>query len=322
MKAAIATTQLHSYVRSAVLLFIWSSAFTACGTRDNSTPPASVTPRATDIKAEENLNEKKIADDIEKAKEEKDQGQKQIDDLQKSIDSLSKDLSTNKDMSEADRKDLQAKIDEAQKSKTSLEDKLNATEEKQNALAKELESAKKANEELARKASQPAQVIVVQQPTPAPAPEPTPVPAAPASSATTIANGSRYALTFGSDCMDVAGASTAVSARIIAYPCSFQANQLFRFELAATATFRIIAENSKLCLYIYGASVNDGMPLEQQTCRRNGDSSELFQLSGTNISGVKIRNVRSGLCLKILADGKIVQSNCTTNYTTFAMKPL
>jgi len=122
-------------------------------------------------------------------------------------------------------------------------------------------------------------------------------------------------LFYKTDCVDVVDASTADGANIVAFPCNKSSNQQFNVETVANNTFRFVAKHSNKCMYVQGASTANGANIQQLSCRRNGDTSELFRFADVNGFDFKLQNVRSGKCLKIQANGNLVQDDCATNYT-------
>jgi hypothetical protein len=75
---------------------------------------------------------------------------------------------------------------------------------------------------------------------------------------------------YNNDCIHVDGA-----ANVISFPCGNTDNQIFALIYVTADTFLLQAKHSGKCLYIQGASDDNGANVQQLACRNNGDTSEV-----------------------------------------------
>ena len=127
----------------------------------------------------------------------------------------------------------------------------------------------------------------------------------------------------GTDCIEIPGNRSDEGLPLRAVGCANQVNQHWVAEAIDAFSFRIVAQNTApnnipKCLHIAGASINEGALLEQFTCLQNGDTSQHFQFMDIqNQLEFKLKNLHSGLCLKIAPNGQIIQGSCMNNFTLF-----
>ncbi|MFW7381136.1 MAG: ricin-type beta-trefoil lectin domain protein [Oligoflexus sp.] len=212
-------------------------------------------------------------------------------------------LTSSQEQNTQQQADLQAEIDRLKAEGEAEAGKIAELEAEQKKLQDDLDAAKKENEELKKQLENNNNNNVVNN-------------GNNNNNQTTTVFQNRV-IFFQSDCIDVVNASTADGANVVAYPCNLAANQRFDVEQVSTDSFRFVAKHSNKCLYVEGASTANGANIQQLSCRRNGDTSELFRFADTNGFDFKLQNVRSGKCLKIQANGNIVQDDCATSYTLF-----
>ena len=257
----------------------------------------------------------------------------QLNQLQDQIDKLSTELASNQKLTLEERKKLQDQLDEAQRQKQETEAKLKELQEKQKKTEQELAAAKTtASQQQSNTVTTTGTTQTNTTGTPVKTSSgqtTTPQQTASTSSGTTSTQTNtatsnpttnateKHLIFYNSDCLSIGDNSTTEGALVYAKPCSNSSSQQVTAE-TENGSYRFVFQNSQKCLYVQGASSSDGAALQQLTCRRNGDSSELFQFAEPqNTYDFKLKNVKSGLCLKINTDGKILQSNCATNYTLF-----
>ena len=121
----------------------------------------------------------------------------------------------------------------------------------------------------------------------------------------------------GQTCLGVDAKSTANNALIKGQACDNSAFQRYNAEVLANGQMLLINRGSAKCFYVEGASSNAGAKIQQQDCRRNGDTSGTFKFIEVQGFDFKIQNVRSGKCLKLAATGDLTQEDCATNATMF-----
>ncbi|MCX6130590.1 MAG: RICIN domain-containing protein [Proteobacteria bacterium] len=119
--------------------------------------------------------------------------------------------------------------------------------------------------------------------------------------------------------------STQEGSALLGKPClpvSGAQNQVFKTERFADGLL-LVEQRTQNCLAVKDAVLVDGALIVLQACKRAGEKSELFEFVDAEIDTgfFKIRNVKSRLCLKALATGKVAQSSCTALETYFSTKP-
>ena len=215
--------------------------------------------------------------------------------IEADIRRLEEELATSTELSEAEKNRLAEELAAAEQARQTEMAKLGELERQQDELSDELKQSEAENQRLEAELEQKnaADAPIVQR----------------------IADRVFF---YKSDCIDVSLQSTAEGANTIAYPCANRSNQVFTLELLESKYFRMIASHSGKCLYVANASIEDGANIEQRSCKRNGDSSELFRFyDKVGEYDFKIQNLRSGKCFKIQTDGNLIQDDCAVRYTLF-----
>jgi predicted nucleic acid-binding Zn-ribbon protein len=121
------------------------------------------------------------------------------------------------------------------------------------------------------------------------------------------------------DCLAIPGASTADNTQLSALPCAAANTQHFETPNSATSTFfSIISRSSEKCVgLIAGAGTTENAAVVQKSCV-NGAADQQWEFFVRGEANFRLRNLASGKCMKIQADGKIVQGDCATNATYFS----
>ncbi len=115
-----------------------------------------------------------------------------------------------------------------------------------------------------------------------------------------------------SQCLNIAGASSAAGAGAIQWPCSSSANSKWTVTPYSTGGFRIRKQQTGDCLVVPGAATSAGVQLVQEPC--TGVKNELWSFVAVG-SNYLVANQNSGECMAV--DGHstawgttIVQSPC------------
>ncbi|MDQ3232811.1 MAG: RICIN domain-containing protein, partial [Pseudobdellovibrionaceae bacterium] len=116
------------------------------------------------------------------------------------------------------------------------------------------------------------------------------------------------------DCLGVPAGSTLDNVQLTSTPCSATAqNQQFTVLDPANQFFFIKPRLSNKCMSVVSNAENAAVV--QKTCTNTTDQSWEFFVRGT--AEFRLRNQFSGKCLKIQADGKLIQGDCNLNSTYF-----
>ncbi len=297
----------------------------ACGSRNTDLPPVEGTPIAS--QAEIDRLKKQKQSDSDALNKERSTTQDQVNTLQVEIEKLSQELSANQKLSAEERQKIQTQLDDARRQKELAEQRQKELADKQAQLEKDLAAAKAAqansantNNSTSSSGAKPVSTTGGSAPstTSTPKPTSTSTPTTPPANNLGTPSTTKHEIFYNTDCLAIGDGSSTEGALVYAKPCQKLASQTLAYEKLSNNTYRFIFQNSQKCLYVQGASSAEGAALQQLSCRRNGDTSELFVFADpANTYDFKLKNVRSGLCLKIASDGKIIQGNCATNYTIF-----
>jgi TolA-binding protein len=311
---------MDTTIRTLLSVALSTLVIAACGARKSDLPGVESTPIASQAELDRLKKQKKANDDS--LSQEQSATSEQLSRLQADIDKLNEQLKSSQEMSLEERRKLQAQLEEAKRQRE-------AAEQRQKELAAKTSSPSTPTAggtvvtTTGTGSTTPTSGSQAPTTTSSPAsPSTRPNPTAPTNNIGTPST-TKHAIFYATDCLAVGDNSTTEGALVYARPCNNASSQTLSFERLDNNTYRFVFQNSQKCLYVQGASSSDGAALQQISCRRNGDTSELFQFADPpNSFDFKLRNVRSGLCLKIGNDGKIFQSNCTTNYTIFRWRQI
>jgi hypothetical protein len=289
----------------------------ACGQRTSDTPSLGVAAQnaanSNDRTAE---LEKLIRDQSEaltKLSTDKATLQEKANSLDSQIKALNDQLTTNRTLTEQQKVDMQKQITELQTQKAALDKQIIELTTKNADLQKQLDQAKLENERLQRDLNT-ARAAANNTAT------------APAASTTTgtatgTATGKLYGFKYAdpnkvkNDCLGIPGGSTLDNAQLTSAPCVTAAqNQQFTVLGPANTFFSIKPRLSNKCLSV--ANTVEGTAVVQKTCTNTTDQSWEFFVRGA--AEFRLRNQYSGKCLKIQADGKIIQGDCNLNSTYFS----
>lgn len=238
---------------------------------------------------------------IRQLEDEKRAAQRASDELSLEISRLEGQLESNSTASDADKAALSAEIDrlkaeqdaklaevaKLEEEKKALEEQIKKLEEENKKLQDELKKAKEGQQSTADAGNTAGQII------------------------------QNRIIFSGQSCLGVDAKSTANNALIKAQACDNSAFQRYNAEMMANGQMLLMNRGSAKCFYVEGASSNDGAKIQQQDCRRNGDTSGVFKFTDVQGFDFKIQNVRSGKCVKIQASGELTQQDCATGATLF-----
>lgn len=232
--------------------------------------------------------------------------QERASSLDSQIKALSDQLESNKTLTEQQKLDMQKQINDLTTQKVALEKQITDLNTKNTDLQKQLDAAKAENARLERelaaaKASQPAANNT-------------------APTTNTAATGKFYGFRYAdpnkvkNDCLTVPGGSTADNVQLTSAPCSTTAqNQQYTVLDPANQFFFIKPRLSNKCMSVVSTAENAAVV--QKTCTNTTDQSWEFFVRGS--AEFRLRNQFSGKCLKIQADGKMIQGDCNLNSTYF-----
>lgn len=272
-----------------------------CSSPQNSLPPV---PQQKALPADQQNDN---SDLIEQLKAEREDSAKRAEQIEAEIARLQDELATAQELSQEEKAALERQLEEAQVARDEEAAKLEELQDQLADIEKNLEEAQAENERLQEELEESQNNNNNTGDT--------------NNNNTNNQVMKNLAFSFETDCIDVVNASQNSQANVIAYPCNFNENQQFDVEFVDNTWFRLVANHSRQCLYVEGASTANGANIQQLTCRRNGDGSELFRFF--DVMGqydFKVQNQRSGKCFKIEAEGNLVQDDCATRFTYFRMR--
>jgi hypothetical protein len=235
--------------------------------------------------------------------------QERANSLDSQIKALNEQLASNKTLTEQQKIDMQKQITDLQTQKAGLDKTIAELTTKNAELQKQLDQAKLDNERLQRDLANARAAAANNTAT------------APAASTTGTATGKIYGFKYAdpnkakNDCLGIPGGSTLENVQLTSAPCVTAAqNQQFTVLDPANTFFSIRPRLSNKCLSVINTT--EGAAVVQKTCTNTTDQSWEFFVRGA--AEFRLRNQFSGKCLKIQADGKIVQGDCNLNSTYFS----
>ncbi len=285
----------------------------ACGQRTSETPSLGVAAQNAANNNDRTAELEKLIRDQSEAltrlSTDKATLQERANSLDSQIKALNDQLASNKTLTEQQKVDMQKQITDLQTQKTALDKQISELTTKNADLQKQLDQAKAENDRLQRELNA-ARAAAANNTATTPA----------ASTTTGTATAKLYGFKYAdpnkvkNDCLTLPGNSTLDNVQITSAPCVTAAqNQQFTVLDPANTYFTIRPRLSNKCLSV--ASTAEGAAVVQKTCTNTTDQSWEFFVRGA--AEFRLRNQFSGKCLKIQADGKIIQGDCNLNSTYF-----
>ncbi|HET9236812.1 MAG TPA: RICIN domain-containing protein [Oligoflexus sp.] len=301
-----------TFARNVLVVLSLNMLALACGQRTSDTPTLGVSAQQAANSNDRTAElEKLIRDQSEaltKLSTDKATLKERADGLDAQIKNLNEQLATNKTLTETQKTEMQAKITKLESDKTSLEKQIAELDAKNKQLTTDLNNAKLENDRLQRElnAARAAANNTA---------------AAPAATTTTITGSKLYGFKYAdpnkvkNDCLGIPGNSTLDNVQMTSAPCVTGAqNQQFAIPDPVPTFFTIKPRLSAKCLTVISAAENAAVV--QRSCTNTTDQSWEFFVRGA--AEFRLRNQFSGKCLKIQADGKIIQGDCNLNSTYFS----
>jgi hypothetical protein len=302
-----------TFGRNLVVVLSLNMLALACGQRASDTPTLGVSAQQAATSNDRTAElEKLIRDQSEaltKLSTDKATLQERANSLDSQIKALNDQLTSNKTLTEQQKVDMQKQITDLQTQKAALDKQILELQTKNTELTNELNRAKLENERLQRELNA-ARAAAANT-----------TAAAPAATTATVTGSKMYGFKYAdpnkvkNDCLGIPGNSTLDNVQMTSVPCVTGAqNQHFAIPDPVPTFFTIKPRLSAKCLTVMSAAENAAVV--QRTCTNTTDQSWEFFVRGA--AEFRLRNQFSGKCLKIQADGKIIQGDCNLNSTYFS----
>ena len=301
-----------TFGRNLVVVLSLNMLALACGQRTSDTPTLGVSAQQAATSEDRTAElEKLIRDQSEaltKLSTDKATLQERANSLDSQIKALNEQLASNKTLTEQQKVDMQKQITDLQTQKTALDKQILELQTKNTELTNELNKAKLENERLQRElnAARAAANNTA---------------AAPAATTTTVTGTKIYGFKYAdpnkvkNDCLSIPGNSTLDNVQATSAPCVTGAqNQQYVIPDPVPTFFTIKPRLSAKCLTVVSSA--ESAAVVQKSCTGTTDQSWEFFVRGA--AEFRLRNQFSGKCLKIQADGKIIQGDCNLNSTYFS----